>query len=158
MRVKTAYHIPGIVAGVWVPGQAPWKIATGFADMGSRRLISLEDRLPIRSVTKSYTVTLLLQLVRDKSVSLDDPIGKYVAGIPYGDLITLANLAGMESGVKSYSDTKEFLDGLVAIRAGVGLPGNSWTSPSPILPCSSRRRITTTATPTRPSSAWSWSR
>ena len=121
LRVKDEYHILGVVAGVWVPGQAPWKIATGFADMGSRRLIRLDDLLPIRSVTKSYTVTLLLQLVRDKSVSLDDPIGKYVTGIPYGDLITLANLAGMESGVKSYSDTKEFLDGLVAD------PNRGWT-------------------------------
>ena len=121
IRVKTAYHIPGVVAGIWVPGKEPWTIATGFADMETRRLIGLDDRLPIRSVTKSYTVTLLLQLAREKAISLDDPIGKYVAGIPYGDLITLANLAGMESGVKSYSDTKEFLDGLMAD------PSRGWT-------------------------------
>lgn len=121
LRVKDAFHVPGVVAGVWIPGHRPWKIASGFADMETRRLIGLDDHFPIRSVTKSYTVTLVLQLVRDKTLSLDDPIGKYVPGIPNGDSITLANLAAMESGVKNYSDTQEFLSALMAD------PAKAWT-------------------------------
>ncbi len=121
VRVKTAYHIPGVVAGVWVPGKRPWKIAEGFGDVESRTLIGLDDRFPIRSVTKSYTVTLILQLVRSKAISLNDPISAYVPDIPNGNEITLANLAGMESGVKNYSDTQEFLSALLAD------PARAWT-------------------------------
>lgn len=103
LEVMSRYHIPGAVAGVWVPGQTPWKIAQGVADVQTRRPIGLNDYFPIRSVTKSFTVTVLLQLVRDGAASLDDSIDKYVQGIPNGDRITLAQLAGMESGVKDYS-------------------------------------------------------
>jgi len=108
LEVMSRYHIPGAVAGVWVPRQEPWKIAQGFADVQTRRPIGLDDYFPIRSVTKSFTVTVLLQLVRDGAASLDDTIDKYVAGIPNGNRITLAQLAGMESGVKDYSQVPAF--------------------------------------------------
>lgn len=108
LRVMEEFHLPGVVAGVWIPGKRPWKIAQGFGDVGSGRPISLDDHFPIRSATKSFTVTLILKLVRSKAISLDDPIGKYVPGIPNGCEITLAHLAAMESGVKSYSDVPEF--------------------------------------------------
>src|SRR4029450_10842244 len=109
LEVMSRYHIPGAVAGVWVPGQTPWKIAQGVADVQTRRPIGLNDYFPIRSVTKSFTVTVLLQLVRDGAASLDDSIDKYVQGIPNGDRIPLAQLAGMESGVKDYSQVPAFL-------------------------------------------------
>jgi CubicO group peptidase (beta-lactamase class C family) len=108
LEVMSRYHIPGAVAGVWVPGRASWKIAQGDADVQTRRPIGLNDYFPIRSVTKSFTVTVLLQLVRDGTASLDDTIHNYVPGIPNGDRITLAQLAGMASGVKDYSQVPAF--------------------------------------------------
>src|SRR5437762_13806019 len=110
LEVMSRYHIPGAVAGVWVPGQAPWKVAQGVADIQTRRPIGLDDYFPIRSVTKSFTVTVLLQLVRGGTASLDDTIDKYVPGIPNGNRITLAQLAGMQSGVKDYSQVPAFLE------------------------------------------------
>ena len=112
LRVKNQFHVPGVVAGVWTPGKRPWKIAEGSGDVASGTPIHIGDRFPIRSVTKSYTVTLLLQLVRSKAVSLDDPIGKYVPDLGAVSGVTLAQLAAMESGIKSYSDIPEFLSGL----------------------------------------------
>jgi D-alanyl-D-alanine carboxypeptidase len=119
--VMNRYHIPGAVAGVWVPGQAPWRIAQGFADVPTRRPIGLDDHFSIRSITKSFTVTVLLQLVRDGSASLDDTIDRYVEGIPNGDRITLAELAGMESGVKDYSQVPAFQQAFVMDL------GRTWT-------------------------------
>jgi D-alanyl-D-alanine carboxypeptidase len=83
--------------------------------------IGLGDHFPIRSATKSFTVTLILHLVRSKAISLDDPIEKYVPGIPNGNEITLAQLAAMESGVKNYSDVDKFLSELAKDF------GRSWT-------------------------------
>ena len=110
LRVKEEYHLPGVVAGVWVPGKEPWRMAEGLADVASGRQIGLDDHFPIRSTTKSLTVTLVLKLARRGAISLEDPIGKYVPDIPNGNEITLAHLAAMESGVKSYSDVKDFTD------------------------------------------------
>jgi D-alanyl-D-alanine carboxypeptidase len=47
---------------------------------------------------------MLLQQQADKGlVSLDDPIGKYVKGLPNGDTATLRMLASMTSGIPSYT-------------------------------------------------------
>jgi D-alanyl-D-alanine carboxypeptidase len=55
-------------------------------------------------VTKSYTVTLILQLVDDRAISLDDTIDTYVDGVTDGDKITLRQLAGMSSGNADYTN------------------------------------------------------
>lgn len=114
LRVKADYRVPGVVVGVWAPGRKPWTLAEGLADVASGRPMRLDDRFPIRSVTKSFTVTLVLQLARDGALSLEDPVSRYVEGIPNGERITLANLAAMESGVKNYTETREFLNALLA--------------------------------------------
>jgi D-alanyl-D-alanine carboxypeptidase len=61
-------------------------------------------------VTKTFTRTLLMQLVEDGKVSLDDPIDEYVTGVPDGDPATLRMLANMTSGVKSYTRDARFTD------------------------------------------------
>jgi D-alanyl-D-alanine carboxypeptidase len=58
---------------------------------------------PIRSVTKSATVTLILKLVDEGKISLDDTIDTWVDGVPNGDQITLRQLADMSSGVPEYT-------------------------------------------------------
>ncbi len=63
---------------------------------------------PLRSITKSFTVTLLLQLVDEGLVSLDDTVEQYVPGLPNGDSITLEQLAGMSSGLPEYTNQAWF--------------------------------------------------
>lgn len=106
--VMNRYRFPGAVAGVWVPGEAPWRMAFGLADVPSKRAMTLEDSFSIRSVTKSFAVTVLMQLERDGLLSMNDPIAMYVPGIPNGERISLAQLAAMESGVANYSGSQEF--------------------------------------------------
>lgn len=100
------YGIPSAVAGVWVEGEDPWITTSGG--------LSQDDHFPIRSVTKSFTVTLILQLVNEGKLTLDDVIATYVDGVPNGDTITLAQLAGMTSGLPDYSQNPEFQQLLVA--------------------------------------------
>lgn len=109
-RVMSRYRIPGAVASVRFPGDDEWKEAFGFADVATGRPSSTRDYFSIRSITKSYTVTVLLQLVRDKVVTLDSVIETFVPGIPNGNRITMADLAGMQSGVANYTAVKAFID------------------------------------------------
>lgn len=52
-----------------------------------------------RQRDQTFTVEELLLLVDQGRVGLDDPIAKYVAGVPQGDRTTLRELAGMRSGL-----------------------------------------------------------
>jgi D-alanyl-D-alanine carboxypeptidase len=57
----------------------------------------------IGSVTKTFTVSLLLQAAADGLLSLDDTVDRYVDGVPNGDSITLRQMANMTSGIASYT-------------------------------------------------------
>ena len=99
---------PGAIVGVRTP-QGTWTSAYGFADPTTKAPMTTDMHMRIGSVTKTFTGTLILQLAQKKKLSLDDPINKYVPGIPNGDKVTLRMLANMTSGVASYY-TKDFLD------------------------------------------------
>jgi D-alanyl-D-alanine carboxypeptidase len=113
-QMMSTHSLPGVLAAVRRPGQSEWSAAFGKADLESGAALSPHSTFPIRSVTKSFTVTLVLQWVRDGRLALTDTIDRYVAGVPNGHLITLADLAGMQSGLKDYSATQEFFDLFVA--------------------------------------------
>lgn len=121
-HVMAQYHVPGAVAGVWTPGRSLWMTAQGVANVKTAEPMSVRDEFPIRSVTKSFTVTLILQLARAGKLSLADPIGKYLSGVPNGNKITLAELAGMTSGLKSYEKTQAVYQVLL------NDPAHQWTN------------------------------
>jgi D-alanyl-D-alanine carboxypeptidase len=76
----------------------------------------------IGSITKTFTITAVLQLVDQGKVGLDEPISKYVAGVPEGDQITIRELARMQSGLFDYLNDEGFQNSVVAD------PHHEWTS------------------------------
>ncbi len=92
----------GALASVRVPGEASGGSPRGTRDLASRMPSDFAGHFSIRSVTKSFTVTLILELVREGAITLDDRLSRFVPGIPNGDLITLADLAGNQSGLADY--------------------------------------------------------
>jgi D-alanyl-D-alanine carboxypeptidase len=73
--------VPGAAVGVWVPGKGTWIGAAGLADLKTNAPVTKDMIWPLRSITKSFTVTLILQLADEGKLSLDDPIDKYVSGV-----------------------------------------------------------------------------
>lgn len=111
--LMSTYHPPGVLAGVRVAGAAPWTRAFGQADVARATPLSLDSTFPLRSITKSFTVTAFLQLVKLGQLGLDDKVGRYVAGVPNGSLISLADLAGNQSGLADYSVQPGFIAAFV---------------------------------------------
>jgi D-alanyl-D-alanine carboxypeptidase len=62
----------------------------------------------IGSVTKTFTISLLLQAAAEGLLSLDDTIDQYVDGVPNGDKITLRQMANMTSGVANYTEDDQW--------------------------------------------------
>lgn len=110
--------IPGAIVGVWTPTDS-WVGATGEAGP-DHRAISRADHTRVGSLTKTFTATMILQLADEGRLSLDDPISKYVPGLPNGNA-TLRQLASMTSGIISYTEMGFFDD---AYKAD---PTRAWT-------------------------------
>ncbi|MFC0454465.1 serine hydrolase domain-containing protein [Rhodococcus jostii] len=104
--------IPGAIVGVWGP-DGNYVKAFGVADKSSGEPMESDFFHRIGSVTKTFTVTGILQLVDEDKVALDDPISKYIEGVPLGDQITLRELARMQSGLPNYSANEDFQKALL---------------------------------------------
>ncbi len=104
--VKAA-SIPGAIVGVWGP-QGRYIRSVGVADKATGAPMKPDFFSRIGSLTKTFTATGVLQLVDQGKLGLDDPIAKFIDGVPQGDKITLRQLARMQSGLFNYSETKGF--------------------------------------------------
>ena len=106
-------HVPGALVGVFTPNGS-WTSATGLSDVEAQTPVTFDQNGAWRSITKSFTVTVILQLVAEGQLDLDAPVGTYVDGVPNGDLITLRQLAEMRSGLFNYTTAPEFIAELIA--------------------------------------------
>jgi CubicO group peptidase (beta-lactamase class C family) len=91
----------GIIVGE-IDGTGTTILTAGTS--GTSRPIDEHTLFEIGSVTKTFTATILASMVLDGSVSLDDPVAKYLpAGVTVperdGKKITLLNLATQHSGL-----------------------------------------------------------
>jgi D-alanyl-D-alanine carboxypeptidase len=102
-RALATTAAPGALVGVWQPGRRAYVRSFGVRNTTTRQPMRSDLFMRIGSVTKTFTVTALLQLVDQRKVALDDPISKYVPGVISGDTITLRQLATMRSGLVDYS-------------------------------------------------------
>ncbi|MGW7438580.1 serine hydrolase domain-containing protein [Streptomyces sp. NPDC054849] len=107
-QVMREAQVPGVIVGLWAPGKGSYVKAFGVADKATGAPMQTGFNTRIGSQTKTFTVTALLQLVDQNKLGLDDPIGKYITGVPNGDRITLRELAGMRSGLFNYSEDPDF--------------------------------------------------
>lgn len=102
--------IPGVYIGIYMPGKAPYLKGLGVADLKNKKTFEELDRFRIGSNTKTFVVSVLLQLQDEHLLKVDDPISKYDIGvkIPNAKNITIRQLAEMRSGLFEAYDTKEF--------------------------------------------------
>lgn len=112
---------PGAIMLVDVPGQGSWQTSMGVGNIDTNTPIHITDHMRIGSVTKTFTATVVLQLVDEYKLGLDDPVGKYVPQVPNGANITVRQLLNMTSGLFNVTED----NGL--IRAMDAQPEKVWT-------------------------------
>jgi len=102
-----ASGIAGMAAAVWLGG-ATWRRTGGYANLEKKTPYAATDFVRIASITKSFTSTATLQLVDSGQLSLDDPVERFVPGLPNGTTITVRNLLGMTSGLFDFTADDAF--------------------------------------------------
>lgn len=115
------YDVPGALVGVWIPGQGELILAEGVSDLDTSDPLDIEDHMRVGSVTKSFTVTVILQLVEEGLLDLDDPISRFFPDLQNNDA-TIADLANMRGGIFNYTEDADFVALLVEDFLRVWLP------------------------------------
>ncbi|GAB3937958.1 serine hydrolase domain-containing protein [Kribbella albertanoniae] len=93
----------------------PWVGASGVAEIGTAIPVDPAGSFRIGSVTKTFTATVVLQLVGEGVLALDDSVDRWLPGVvPAGKAITLRQLLNHTSGLYDY--TKDLPDTAGVIR------------------------------------------
>jgi D-alanyl-D-alanine carboxypeptidase len=119
----------GVLAEVCSAGRV-WRGAGGVADLGTSRPVPVDARFRAGSITKSLVATVVLQLVGERRIALDSPVGKWLPRtVPDGDRITLRHLLQHTSGIVDYGESNRFRGLYGTTGAIVGLRHRTWTAP-----------------------------
>ena len=102
--------IPGVTVLAASPELGLWTGTFGAADRATGRRMAVDDHFRIASVTKTFTATVVLQLVAAHRLSLSDHLARWVPIIPYARQITVRELLNHTSGIRDYEDNPELLD------------------------------------------------
>ncbi|RPI13858.1 MAG: class A beta-lactamase-related serine hydrolase [Ignavibacteriae bacterium] len=110
--ILTTAQQPGMIISVTRNGEVIYEKAKGLANVDTKEPMDKTMRFRIGSLTKTFTTTVLLQLVDEKLITLDEPIDKFFPNVPNAKNITIRMLGDMTSGLNNYSENDEFNDSL----------------------------------------------
>ena len=133
------YKGPGGVAGVVKDGTVIARRVWGYADMAARLAMTAATRLPICSISKQFTVALLLDQVADPA-TLDPFVADYLPAFT-DTRPTVQQLADNQSGLRDYwaltvlhgaAPEQEFrrsdaMPVLARMKTGHFMPGTSYS-------------------------------
>lgn len=93
---------PGAIALVRV-GDKAFRLSSGHGNLDPMTPIRVRDLSRIGGVTKSFTATVVLQLVGEGEIALDDTVERWLPGaISNGDAISVRQLLNHTSGIFDY--------------------------------------------------------
>lgn len=108
-QVTAQRNLSGLQVGLMREGDIV--LARGYGDAVRAGAVPVDTatRFAIGSVTKQFTVAIVLQLAAEGRLSPQDPVSKYFKGLTRGDDITLRDLMNHVSGYADYYPL-DFLD------------------------------------------------
>jgi D-alanyl-D-alanine carboxypeptidase len=102
--------VPGVLVAIWDSTGHSYVHGFGFADVAKKRPLTETDHFRIGSNTKTFVVSVILQLVDEKKLRLDDPLSRFPIGVkvPNANSITVRELCDMRSGLFEAYDSPQF--------------------------------------------------
>lgn len=104
-------NIPGVIVGIWIPSEGSWVKAKGVSNLATNESMKLDNHFRMGSITKTFTGTVVLQLVDKGFINLDSSLAFYLPQyqFPQSDKITIRFLGNHKSGIFSYTDDSLFV-------------------------------------------------
>lgn len=93
--------LPGVIVGLWIPGEGEWVSARGTSDLAAEEPMGPDNQQKIGSITKTITTSVALQIIGDGTfgLTLDDTIDRWYPDFPEASRITVRMLMNMSSGI-----------------------------------------------------------
>jgi CubicO group peptidase (beta-lactamase class C family) len=114
-RLIQQYHNAGIFDGTVLVADSSgivFKGAFGLADRENNIPLEVETMFYLASVSKQFTATAVLMLLKEKEIGLDEKIRRYLPDLPdIYEGITFRNLLNHTSGIPDYYNFAELHDG-----------------------------------------------
>lgn len=103
--------LPGALVLLHTP-QGDFVFGYGATELGGTTAPRADTHFRIASNTKTMTAAVIVLLAQEGKLRFDDPVSKYVEGVPNGDGITISDLLKMRSGLYNYTSAPELAESL----------------------------------------------
>jgi D-alanyl-D-alanine carboxypeptidase len=113
---------PGVSAAVVFPDGSLWAGQSGSAVLSPQAPLTPDTLFSVGSISKTFVAALTGRLAARGTISLDDPLAKYVPTFHDAASITLRQLLNHTSGVQDIFEIKGFSDAILANRT------RAWTT------------------------------
>jgi D-alanyl-D-alanine carboxypeptidase len=91
-------------------GDRTTRLSSGFGNLDPKTPMRAADVTRIGGVTKSFTATVVLQLVGEKKLTLGDTVERWLPGaIPNGNVISIRQLLNHTSGIYDFAADPAYL-------------------------------------------------
>lgn len=132
-RVRQSFSIPGMAIGIVENGEAVYVRAFGIRDLRSGEPVTVHTGFNVASITKTFTTAAVMQLVEQRRLALDAPLGQYLPAfansrINLTQLLThSAGLRDIEHEFEDYdeNDLRKYVAHLAATEPAHE-PGEGW--------------------------------
>lgn len=94
---------PSISVAVVRDGKLAFAQAYGWRSLSPAAPASVATRYRIGSISKQFTATAILNLVQAGKLSLDDPVGRYVAGLGESGRVTIRQALSHTGGFREFA-------------------------------------------------------
>ncbi len=90
-------------------GKEIYQKTIGYADLDAKRVADASTQYRIGSITKSFTATVIMQLVDEGKLNLDTPLSTYFPKLPNAKKITIHHLLGHRSGLYNFTNAEDYM-------------------------------------------------
>ncbi|WP_445663959.1 serine hydrolase domain-containing protein [Fodinibius sp. AD559] len=98
-------------------GSTAYHKAVGFRDVENNLRADADTKYRIGSITKTYTATMIMQLVDKDKLSLSTPLADFYPQIPQSESITIEHLLRHQSGLYNFTNAPNYLDWMTEARS-----------------------------------------
>lgn len=102
-NAMTASGSSGAIVGVWAPWSGSLVEGLGVESPTSSEPVTDDMEFRVGQVTRAMTCDVLYAVAEEGTLRIDDPVSKWVAGVPDLSGVTLGQLCESTSGIGSYS-------------------------------------------------------
>jgi CubicO group peptidase (beta-lactamase class C family) len=126
-------HVPGLAIGIVDGGVPVYARGFGVRDLATKQPVTTDTLFHIASISKTFTVTAVMQLIEQHKLALNDTLGRWLApfagsGITIEELLT--HSAGLEDWIDPEGNTEDSQVAVYVARVAkhhrAYPPGHGW--------------------------------